>query len=641
MTATDTIDGNAFRVDVAPSGEHAYEVDLSEFALGGTKTKRSVAYTGRPLLAREIATFFEIENPSQHTAKAMRVALRQFFRYLDWRGRKHRGEVVASCVDVKDSHGPELLRWLAHRANTFTTIRSILNGVRALNGLRPLFWPSVRRAGGNYASMLDEEACRRLFQALKHEALAIEEMFAQGNRLASDGKDPRGRRDGWKDPKNRAWMVRHLVELGALDQNGLPENGATGLVTQPGPDHLAPGMKARDVRGLVGNLRWFVPSRSDTGVFLWMFLLGTGWNLSTACGIDVMDPDGWYQSHPQNELFTVIHAFKRRSRRHQFAISKTRPKWHPYRILKFMIQCTAPLRKRVVEDLAEARRRAAAAPNLDLAAEINRLERLSRTPWLFIGRGSADTVSGFTGNGRNRGLLNVARIAASRNQLTNSYFELSSIVTKDARHAWMGHAYVHSHYHLLITKIAGSHASLRSTRHYIRSRRYRAHSEGEIRKVQNALFSDIECGRVVDPTRLRLLVERGKITSEQERRLQDYRQRTRVGMGCLDPCSPPKEIDPDHPKGAICRVQRCTGCPHGVVFPESMPALARRYAELLQFKRTMPLTSWADSSLADEYESIEQTLAQFESDHVSAEVAVWTAKLNSGEIAVHVTYPSY
>jgi hypothetical protein len=182
---------------------------------------------------------------------------------------------------------------------------------------------------------------------------------------------------------------------------------------------------------------------------------------------------------------------------------------------------------------------------------------------------------------------------------------------------------------------------LQSTRHYIQSRRYRAHSEAEIRKVQDALFSEIECGGVVDPTRLSLLVERGKITSEQERRLSDIRQRTRVGMGCLDPRSPPKQIDPDHPEGAICRVQRCTGCQHGVVFPESMPALACRFAELLELKRTMPIASWSGSSLADEYESIEQTLAHFDTSHVSTEVSAWTAKLHSGEIIVHATYPSY
>ena len=567
------------------------------------------------------------------------MALRQLFRYLDRRTRRHPDEVVASCIDVKDSHGGELRRWLAGSGATYRRIKSTLNSMRWLNGHPPLFWPSRRKDRFTSGSALDEAAARRLYQALKNEARSIKVMFADGSSLASCGEDPRGRTHGWKKSANRAWMVQHLVQHGVFDQEGLADHGAVGLVTQPGPSYLAPGMKERDVRSLVGSLRWCVPSRSDTGVFLWLFLLKTGWNLSTACGIDVLDPDGWYQSHPQMDLLVVIHAFKRRADRHQFAISMTRSPWHPYQILCFMIERTKPLRDRILADLIEMR--ATKDPNPELRAKIERLDRLSRTPWLFASRGSAGPVSGFTGNGRNRGLLDVARLAAKRSGLTEDCSELFSVVTKDARHAWMRHAYVHSNYHLLITSFAGGHRSLQSTRHYIQSRRYRDHSEAEIRKVQNALFSEIECGRVVDPTRLSILVERGKITPEQERRLSDFQQRTRVGMGCLDPRSPPKQVDPDHPEGAICRVQRCTGCQHGVVFPESMPALAQRFAELLQLKRTMPLASWIGSSLADEYESIEQTLAHFDAGRVSTEVGAWTAKLNSGEVIVHGTYPSY
>lgn len=641
MSEIDCIDPDSFVVTVTPSGEDEYTSDLSEFALGSRRSKRGASYSGRPHFASEVVALFNAVNPPKGKAKEIRAALRQLFRYLDRRTRRHPDEVVATSADVKDAHGVELRKWLAGSGATFRRIKSTLNLMRSLNGHRPLFWPSRRRHRFTSGSALEEEAARRLYHVLKNDARAIKAMFADGSLLASRGKDPRGLARGWETPENHAWMVERLVQHGVFDHQGIADHRAAGLVTEPGPSYLAPGMKQRDLRSLVGTLRWFVPSRSDTGVFLWLFLLKTGWNLSTACGIDVLDPAGWYQPHPQMDLLVVIHAFKRRADRHQFAISMTRSPWHPYQIVRFMIERTKPLRDRVLADLREARRRAADDPSPKLRAEIQRLERLSRTPWLFASRGSAGPVSGFTVNGRNRGLLEVARLAAQRDGLTEGYSELFSVVTKDARHAWIRHAYVHSNYHLLITCFAGGHKSLQSTRHYIQSRRYRAHSEAEIRKVHEALFSEIECGRVVDPTRLSLLVERGKITSEQERRLSNYRQRTRVGMGCLDPRSPPKQIDPDHPEGAICRVQRCTGCQHGVVFPESMPPLARRFAELLQLKRTMPVASWIGSSLADEYESIEQTLVHFDTDQVETEVAAWTAKLNSREIIVHGTYPSY
>jgi hypothetical protein len=641
MSVMECFDLESSVVKVIPSDEREYTVDLSEFALGSRGGDRGTRYVGRPDFATELVAFFKTVSPSKAQAKEIRVGLRQLFRYLDRRTCRNPDEVVASCADIKDAHGVELRRWLGGSGATYRRIKSTLNSMRVLNGHPPLFWPSRRRNRFTFDSVLDEDAARRLYQALKSEARSIKAMFVDGSSLASHGEDPRGCTHGWKSRANRAWMVEHLVQHRAFDQQGLADHGAGGLVLHAGPSYLAPGMEERDVRSLVGSLRWSVPSRSDTGVFLWLFLLKTGWNLSTACGIDVLDPDGWYQSHPQNDLLVVIHAFKRRADRHQFAISMTRSPWHPYQIVCFMIERTKPLRDRVLAELVEKRLRFAEDPVPELRAEIDRLEQLSRTPWLFASRGSAGPVSGFTGNGRNRGLLEVARLAAKRSGLTDGCSELLSVVTKDARHAWMRHAYVHSNYHLLITSFAGGHRSLQSTRHYIQSRRYRAHSEAEIRKVQNALFSEIECGGVVDPTRLSLLVERGKITSEQERRLSDIRQRTRVGMGCLDPRSPPKQIDPDHPEGAICRVQRCTGCQHGVVFPESMPPLACRFAELLELKRTMPIASWIGSSLADEYESIEQTLAHFDTSHVSTEVSAWTAKLHSGEIIVHATYPSY
>jgi hypothetical protein len=112
-------------------------------------------------------------------------------------------------------------------------------------------------------------------------------------------------------------------------------------------------------------------------------------------------------------------------------------------------------------------------------------------------------------------------------------------------------------------------------------------------------------------------------------------------MGCLDPTAPPRQIDPDHRDGALCRVQRCTGCPHGIVFRESMPSLARRQAELKHLRRTMPMVAWEGSSLADESASVEQTLLHFDAGSVEAEVAAWMKKFDSGEAVVHGTYPSY
>ena len=601
------IDRESFRLKIEPARGKKYKVDLSEFALGGRSetiakmTSWGGDYVGRPVFARELVTMFRVHKPSAHASRTIRHSLRLLFRFLDGRVRR-RGPDALSCVDIKDSDGVVLKQWTggSNRA-AYRHIKSTLNRMRELQGVRPLFWPN-RNPDRPVVEAMDEEAVKALFRALREEGRSIKAMFEEGASLVKSGSDPRlaDGDDAWKSRENRAWLVHHLLQGGIPDRDRLRREKALRLVTGPASDYLAPGQEERYLRGMVGALRWFVPTRAETTVFYWLFLLGTGWNPSTVCAIDVLHPDGWWEPHPQTDKFAVIHAFKGRSDRHQFAISMKKPAWHPYRILQFIIEKTEPLRRQVLAELAELRRRAATEPGLE--TQIARLDRLSRTPWLYAGQGRAGAVGGLTGEGNPSAPLDVARRTAERAGLLDRYVRLDVFVAKDAREAWIGHAYVHSRYHSLLTQIAGNHGSLRTTRHYLRSRRYRAYSERQVRRLQDAVFSEIDDGRVVDPTRLRLLVENGKVTAEQEARLNDYRHRTRLGMGCLDPRSPPKAVDPDHPEGALCRVQRCTGCPHGIVFADSMPPLARRYAELMHLKRTMPLASWSDSSFADEAE---------------------------------------
>ena len=375
---------------------------------------------------------------------------------------------------------------------------------------------------------------------------------------------------------------------------------------------LSPARKTAASRGLSGLLRWLLPGFPEVSVFFWLFLLGTGWNFSTACAVDATDPEGWAQPHPQSEKFSVIHAFKNRAGRHQFAISLTKPEWHPFRILQYVIARTAPLRNEVRRRLARlrAKQRSTHEVDIGLLAEIQRHEALLRTPWLYFSGKTDGRIDGLVSDGASANVTHIARAVIEAHGLADHHPRLLKIVTSDARHTWIGHAYVQSNYHVLLTQLASQHASARTLKHYLRSRRYRAHSEDQVRKLQDALFAEIGEKRVLDATRLRLLVEHGRITPEQERRLGDVRQRTRLGMGCLDPKSPPRSVAPDHQEGKLCRVQRCTGCANGIVFPESMPSLARAYSELLHLRRSMSLLAWEGSSFADEYRIRRRDAAQ-------------------------------
>ncbi|MGM4988155.1 hypothetical protein [Tardiphaga sp. 841_E9_N1_2] len=635
-----------YHLEIEPGRGGPYDLDLSEFALGGNEsTVRKVTtwggdYSGRPDMALELADFFDTLAPIRTTCDSIRSSMRQFYRFLDLQAPD-----VSRSGDVTDAMGPAFLNWLVSIGSNYDAYkkaRMAVNGMRALSGGKQLFWPSRRPDISVRNDPLDDRALRALFHALRHEARDVKRMLFDGKKLADAGCDPRRseRPDPFSVIENRAWLARELMRDGLPDRASAIAAGARDLLVGAGPSYIAPTMSDRSSRGLTGALRWFVPARSDTAIFLALFLLSTGWNLATATAVDVSSREEWFQPHPQVDRFAVIHAYKNRAERHQFAISMTRPEWHPYRLIEFMIETTAPLRRQVLRELAAMRKAHAATPSIALAGEIHRHERLARSPWLFASV-TTGKVSGFHEEMEATHVGAVVRDVVVRRGLAEAHPRLLEFRTSDVRDSWIGYAYVQSGYNVLLTRLASQHASSRTLKHYLGFRRFRAHSEGQIRKLQHALFSEIEARRPIDPTRLRLLVANGEITSDQEARLLDLRQRTRLGAGCLDPRSPDKSVAPDHPQGALCRVQRCVGCSKGIVFEESLPALASALAELRHIRRSIPVPAWEGSSFDDEYQALEQTLLGFDQIKVLAQLASWEDKLLSGEIQPHATYPNY
>lgn len=652
------------------SGRQPYEVDLREFSEGGRienvapQVRRSWTsdFQGRPQFANEYAEMLFYYRPVKPTASVTRAAMRAFFRYLDEIDPHRR---ITDVRHINDGHGVGFRQWLEDGnggADLYRSLKTAIDRMRVLQSLPTLFWPARKRDELTEQEDVDQAGMRRFFHVLKGEARQIKAMFREGKQFAAIGSDPRGARAdqgfqsaAWGDRENHAWLIENLTRHRLLTKAEFKEMGAQGLhkandpLTQmfTGPEYLAPGMTERGRQGFVGKLRWFHPSYHDTAIFLWLFLIGTGWNLSTALGVDVSEdnpnnPDkNWVEDHPQKPEFKVLHAFKGRANRHVLALSMRDPEWHPYQIVRYMISRTAALRRTVQHQLKEARDRYRSHPTPEGLAEIARLEAMVKSPWLYHVVNEVGRVGTF-GHEDSAKLNQIARLAAARKQgLLDEHPQILEITTSIARDAWIGHAYVQSGYHVLLTRLASQHSSSRTLKHYLKRRRFRAHSEQQTRLWQKAVFAEIESGRVLDHTRIRILVTKGVITPEQEMRLLDLRQRTRLGMGCLDPTKPPQEISPEHRVGALCRVQRCTGCRHGVVFEESLPALARAYAELCFLQRQIPYTSWLGSSFEDEFMSLEETLKNFASDKVEAEVEVWAERLKNGGIMPHDTYPSY
>ncbi|MBO1905301.1 hypothetical protein KHP60_09710 [Microvirga sp. 3-52] len=660
FNSTTVFQAGALRFWIHPDRGAAYEIDLSEFAFGGrrdhvdprARDKWSGDYQGRRPFAYEFAEHFQLSRPPEGDKRQILSFLRTLFRFLD---EIDPGRHVSGCSQLEDGHGALLQRWAEARGlggQVYKGIKGIVDAMRAARDEDPLFWPARHRDVLGYREDIDEKGVQRLFNAFKKEAMSIKSMFREGEVLAARGSDPRGEARlpssaDWEARENHAWLVHELTRERLLYKEEVYANQGQGLnkandrtLKHDGPEYLAPGMGVRGREGIVGKLRWFHPSYHDTAVFLWLFLLGTGWNLATALALDVTADNEWCQDHPQKPEFKIVHSYKERADRHVFALSLAKPEWHPYRIVRFMIERTAPMRRTVEHRLGEARERHDADPTPARARDVARLEAVARSPWLYHVVNKVGEVSCFEGQDCAR-LNEIARVVAKGHGLAEEHPSLLKMATGDSRDAWIGHAYAASGYDILIAKLGAQHADTRVLRHYLRQRRYRAHSEAAVRRVQDAAFAEIATGRKLDPTRLRILVEKGEITAEQERRLLDKRQRTRLGMGCLDPRNPPREVAPTHVEGSLCRVQRCTGCVHGLVFEDSLEPLARARAELIFIKRTFPLTAWAGSSWEDEERSLDATLAEFGADRVEPLIDHFLGKLTTGEIQPHDTYSSY
>lgn len=567
--------------------------------------------------------------------------MRSLLRFLD-RYDEHR--VVKDVGDLSDHHGFLLFRD-PDFASPYSGVRWLVTSLLRERELPVVLWPAPPREGLKQLDDLEMQAVWKVYRALKKEAHGIMAMFREGQDLARKGVDPRqlplgGRKAAWRDRSNQAFVINKISEAGLpRGRSELRALGCNELIerTVHGPSYVVPGMML-GTAGVTGALRWFHPSKAETIVFLWLFLIGTGWNLATALSLDISTTEKWMEVHPQKSGMRIIHAFKDRADRHQFTLSMEEPQFHPYQLVTFMIARTAGLRATLVNE-KEALLESGRAGNFKAQRRIATIDQAIKSPWLFHRMGRTGVVDALVDETEE--INGVIRSIVAAHGIKNINQQIIDITTMDVRRAWIGHAYYASGYHLLLTRLASQHSNLKTLRHYLRSHQLRATSEKKVRSLQNAILEEIAGGRVVDPTRLRLLVETGQITPEAERRLLDLRQRTRLGMGCLSPTTPPRAIAPNHMEGTYCKIQRCTGCEHGVVFEDSLNLLARCHAELVEIKKTIPLNAWVGSSFEDEEVSISETLKCFDPNAVEKAKQSWANLIQSGKVKVHDVYPNY
>ncbi|WP_417431402.1 hypothetical protein [Kiloniella sp.] len=629
------------RIFINPEKEASFEADFTAFAEGQTaenlRATNALAWTGdispRPVLINELMPVIRTRYGAspKDTVKNIRHAMRDFWRYLD-----HEQEAlpVLSLTDLTDAHGVRFKRWLYDKnksATVYKTAKTLLNAARIYHDHKMLYWAGVSHKKPKGKDTPGPEAVKKLHKALIAEAKQIKEMFEEGQRLAETGSDPRGEQSAsgsaaWHLRENHAWIVKELTQDSVAPKAWFYENQARGLnkankVEQDhkGPAYLAPAQEQRAREGIVGKLRWFHPSLHDTIIFLLIYQLHTGWNLSTVCALDISDEEKWCSNHPIRKDLKVLTSWKERSGSFQTAVSEIEPEYSPYQIIRFMIERTKPMRETLKHQISllthEISKTAPGVQLKKLEAQKSKLEYQVKSPWLYHVVNKVGQVSAIP-HSYSKHINDVIRATLSRHDLGIYAEQLEGFTTKEFRDSWIGSVYQNSGKQWLVAQMAAGHTSPETLRHYLNQTRWRKHGEKQVRKLQDAIMHEIRERRIIDGAALRILVEHGEITQEQRQRLEDYRMRTRLQTGCLDPRNPPKHIASNHPENKLCRTQRCTLCRHAIVFEDSLQGIAKRKAELTLIQEKTPLTVWEESSYPTELEATDFTLSLFDEKDV-------------------------
>lgn len=619
------------------NGRPAWSCDFSTFAYGDCDR----ALKARPELIAELVPALEMLTlgKSWQIEDVLKSSLRLLWSFLD-SAPPVPATTLKTVQTIPPTFGGLFRLWLITESEAAPNVQS-----RALNTTRRVFtvarrllgmedwdlpWPSIPRPKRDRQRDVEPGHVKLLYTVLKAWHWNFRTALGEGKRLRALGSDPRSKgdgrdRDAWANSQNQAVLADLFVadlSIGQVSQvrdydPWFAQPANFGLRLQgpewPGARPLTPFDRAR----------WSVPLLEDVAAAISLVLLHTGWNVDTVLSLDVSADSRWFDRRAgDGEAGSVaIYALKRRTNREQIATSLVRPFSHPFAVIETMRLATEPLRRAVRHQLAELE--ATQSPH-QVDPQLSRLKAMASSPWLYLSRTSQGagrvgwvSMSGQVFRTFNRFAREASSLAAKRGEDTNVQEAISSLRMSDLRDGYAAFLNEGSLFNTFLVKRALGHNSLRTTMRYLDKKRDVARRYREYAQFQENLFDEIATAGRVDSTVLMMRTRVGPLTAEQRARLGDHRQRTRMGMGCLDPMNPPIEIAPGH-SGGPCAVQRCTLCQHGVVFSDSWPALAKRAAELEHIRGRTPQERFVDSSFYLEWIAIESLIKKMNLDDQAA-----------------------
>lgn len=603
------------------------ELDLSQFVNGApipaTKSLRGVwiPFSGRPNLVKELLPHLKTRyaNRTALSFQALQNSLRVVWRYLD---RIDPDRRIFSVADLNELHGAQQYRD-GIDSRFIDDFLSVANMARQDQGMSPLYWLRFRKK----PRLTDVPA--------KHHIAAVVSEIKQSIKFIlnrwSDADEATGRGEVRLESDG---SITPLLKWTEEDQHAT-YRAAKNLMGIPCPSRLNLFPEGRDKafsRHFEKTVMGLYPCFSDVQAFFHMFIARTGWNASTALGIDIGEIEATIVPHPTSNAHHIVFGVKPRAGyKEQFAIGMNKSLFSPGSLLRTLYDRTLPvrahLRNELAAELSKIRTR-------DIEKNIERLRSLIRSPWLYVRPDNGceirclDFRNYSMSTRKESGLTAVINRINQRRQPEDQvpFFTLG-----DFRDGLISYVYEVSGYDWMVAKYVAGHSSTESLKAYLRKLRFKMRGENAVFSLQTALWQEIRERRVVDPAVLHALVQRGEITDDQRRRWLIKKDQTRLGMGCKDIRNPPRHIEPDRRNGSICRTQRCTICEHGVVLQESIDGLSRRLCELRLLRTQIPLLTWNQSNFADELEATKLTLdLNFSAADVTKAIQYWDLEITSG-----------
>lgn len=618
-------------------------VDLAPLAVsvGGGEEANGGGATARPALLKALVRQCrnQYSMATFNTLAIIKSSIQNWWNFLD----TLEGQLsVTELSDISDLHG---VLWLRSGVNRtpYGNVRLLLQNARMAANLPTLHWPPRPRVKGTAKDPPDPKWIRLIYRELKDCVRSMLMRWSRSDQLAKIGnvRDAKSSYTRWQVHDMHSTFRAALAALDEPIAKPAEIRRAMGMSSERDGLPRSWGMQHGDM------LATLYPTKLDVLACFHLVLLKTGWNPQVALDVDISDLH-WATPHPTSSDIVVLRSRKERGGEWQHAVCSKRHSFAPYKIIETLIERTRPLRIWCQRELERAKVELTKDKDNELLrAEVARLERSIRSPWLHIDGHKTDVVRMLDDRSYSSqsqqpylpGLIQkigtelMSKAGSTRpgNRAEESELPTLPIITAtDLRDAFIDFAYVASGYSWFVAKIAAGHTTLSSLRSYLLRQRYRRHSEVQVRRLQDALLSEIENKRVVDPTILKALLEKGHVTQEQRDLWEDHKALTRMDMGCLDPLNPPEDIAPQHQKGTVCGIQRCILCPKGIVLRESVDGLARRQAELEHIRSVTPIFTWIEGNYPDELERLEATLAQFDSTDVQLRVATWHSKIAQG-----------